>query len=125
MAPSLVAAKKQKSATKAAPKKFYIDYSGPVNDKIFDAADFEKYMVEHYKVDGKRANLDGKVEFKREPTRLVVIAHDDNSKRSLKYYSKKYLKKNMMREWLRVVATSKDTYTFKFFNLSFEDGEEA
>jgi len=57
--------------------------------------------------------------------KLSVTSTVPFSKRYLKYLTKKFLKKNQMREWLRVVATSKDTYTLKFFNLQFDgQGEE-
>lgn len=42
------------------------------------------------------------------------------SKRYIKYLSKRFLKRNSLREWLRVVSTSPSTYTLKFF-----DTEEA
>lgn len=46
------------------------------------------------------------------------------SKRYLKYLTKKFLKKNMMREWLRVIATSKNTYTLRFYNVSMDEDAE-
>jgi len=38
---------------------------------------------------------------------------------------KKYLKKNNLRDWLRVVSTSKDTYELKYFQINNEEEEEA
>lgn len=46
------------------------------------------------------------------------------SKRYLKYLTKKHLRKQQLRDWLRVVATSKQGYEIKFFNVSY-DQEEA
>ncbi|GAA5931694.1 60S ribosomal protein eL22 RPL22A [Sporobolomyces koalae] len=125
MAPSVVASKK-KSVAKAAPQKFIIDYSGPANDKIFDAAAYEKFLVDHIKVEGKTGQLGDDVKLSREGAgKLSVTSTVPFSKRYLKYLTKKFLKRNSMREWLRVVATSKDTYTLKFFNLQFDgQGEE-
>ena len=40
------------------------------------------------------------------------------------YRTKKFLKKNQLRDWLRVVSTSKRTYTLKFFNV-VNDADEA
>jgi len=37
--------------------------------------------------------------------------------RYLKYLTKKYLKKNNLRDWLRVVATGKDTYELRYFQV--------
>lgn len=40
------------------------------------------------------------------------------SKRYLKYLSKRYLKKNNLRDWLRVVASVKDAYELRYFNIN-------
>ena len=37
--------------------------------------------------------------------------------------TKKFLKKNQLRDWLRVVSTSKGVYELKFFNI-VNDAEE-
>ncbi|GAA5989143.1 hypothetical protein JCM10908_001181 [Rhodotorula pacifica] len=124
MAPSVVATKK-KGVAKVAPQKFVIDYSGPANDKIFDAAAYEKFLVDHIKVQGKTGQLGEDVKLQREGSgKLSVTSSIPFSKRYLKYLTKRFLKKNQMREWLRVVATGKNEYSLKFFNLSFE-GEDA
>merc|ERR1712093_11559 len=115
MAPSVVSAKKQ-TKVKTAPHKFVIDYSGPANDKIFDAAAYEKFLVDHIKVEGKTGQLGEDVKLQREAAgKLSVTSTVHFSKRYLKF-----LKKHQMREWLRVVSTGKDTYTLKFYNLSFD-----
>ncbi|GAA5890250.1 hypothetical protein JCM6882_008768 [Rhodosporidiobolus microsporus] len=41
------------------------------------------------------------------------------------YLTEKFLKKNLMREWLHVVSTGKHTYSLTFDNLSFDQNEEA
>jgi len=58
---------------------------------------------------------DGKVE---------LVAHKDFSGRYIKYLTKKYLKKNQLRDWLRVVSTSKGVYELRFFNVSADAEEE-
>ena len=45
------------------------------------------------------------------------------SKRYLKYLTKKYLKKQDLREYLRVVATNKNTYELKFFNVNNDEAD--
>ncbi|GAA5951760.1 hypothetical protein JCM8115_005236 [Rhodotorula mucilaginosa] len=125
MAPSVVATKK-KGVAKVAPQKFVIDYSGPANDKIFDAAAYEKFLVDHIKVQGKTGQLGDDVKLQREGSgKLSVTSTIPFSKRYLKYLTKRFLKRNQMREWLRVVATGKNEYSLKFFNLSFEGEGEA
>jgi hypothetical protein len=38
--------------------------------------------------------------------------------------TKKFLKKMQLRDWLRVVSTSKGVYELKFFNVVNDEGEE-
>uniref|UniRef100_A0A6P7GLN9 Large ribosomal subunit protein eL22 n=1 Tax=Diabrotica virgifera virgifera TaxID=50390 RepID=A0A6P7GLN9_DIAVI len=45
------------------------------------------------------------------------------SKRNLKYLTKKYLKKNNLRDWLRVVASGKDSYELGYFQIDIQDDE--
>ena len=45
------------------------------------------------------------------------------SKRYLKYLIKKYLKKNNLRDWLRVVASDKETYELRYFQISQDEDE--
>jgi large subunit ribosomal protein L22e len=46
------------------------------------------------------------------------------SKRYLKYLTKKYLKKQQLRDFLHVIATSKGTYELKYFKISAGDADE-
>jgi len=46
------------------------------------------------------------------------------SKRYLKYLTKKFLKKNSLRDWIRVVASSKDNYQLRFYNIAGAGEEE-
>jgi len=43
------------------------------------------------------------------------------SKRQLKYLSKRYLKKQQLRDFLRVVAASKNSYEMRYFRISDVD----
>jgi hypothetical protein len=52
-------------------------------------------------------------------TKLTVTSNVAFSKRYVKYLTKKFLKKNLLRDWIRVVATTKDTYALKFYNVSY------
>jgi len=53
-----------------------------------------------------------------------VVSHQEFSGRYLKYLTKKFLKKQQLRDWLRVVSTSKGEYSLKFFNVVGDEGEE-
>jgi large subunit ribosomal protein L22e len=41
--------------------------------------------------------------------------------RYLKYLTKKFLKKNKLRDWLRVIAVSKDSYELRYFNIDQDE----
>lgn len=59
----------------------------------------------------------------RDKSRIMVDANIKFSKRYLKYLTKKYLKKQNLRDWMRVVASDKNTYELRYFNIS-EDVDE-
>lgn len=42
----------------------------------------------------------------------------------LVYRTKKYLKKQQLRDWLRVVSTSKGVYELRFYNVVNDEAEE-
>ncbi|KUJ18398.1 ribosomal protein L22e [Mollisia scopiformis] len=122
MAPSTKSAKgKQAKVT----KKFIINASQPASDKIFDVSAFEKFLQDKIKVDGRVGNLGDIVEIKQVGDgKIEVTAHTQFSGRYLKYLTKKFLKKQQLRDWLRVVSTSKGVYELRFFNVVNDADEE-
>ena len=117
---------KGKGAKKGSVK-FVVDCSAPVDDKVLDIASFEKYMQERIKVEGKTGNLaQNNVSVSRDATKLTVSVPGDVklSKRQLKYLTKRYLKKQQLRDYLRVVAASKNSYQLKYFSIA-GDADEA
>jgi len=101
-----------------------IDYSRPATDGVFDGADFEKFLHDRVKVEGKSGQLGENVKIVRDGnTKITVTSNVPFSKRYLKYLTKKFLKKNTLRDWIRVVASSKDTYELRFYNIA-RDGED-
>ncbi len=54
---------------------------------------------------------------------IRVAAKVPFSKRALKYYTKKFLKKQQLRDYIRVVADSKGSYQLKYFNVANEEEE--
>ena len=56
---------------------------------------------------------------------MVVSAKNELQKRYLKYLTKKYLKKNDILEYLRLVATDKNTYAIKYIKLGDNEEEKA
>ena len=103
--------------------KFVIDCSKPVADGIIDTAAFEKFLKDRIKVNGKTGVLGDSVSVSREKDKILIAAHIAFSKRYLKYLTKKFLKKDDLRDWLHVVASSKNTYDIRYFNI--HDSEES
>lgn len=81
-------------------------------------------MLEHIKVNGKTNNLGHAVSLGREKMKVVVSSDIPFSKRYLKYLTKKYLKKNNLRDWLRVVASGKDSYELRYFQINSQEDED-
>jgi len=106
--------------------KFTIDCTAPVNDGILDVKSFEKYLLDRIKVDGKICNLGERVKVNADDKnkKVVVNAEMPFSKRYLKYLSKKYLKKNQLRDYLRVIAPNKVSYELRYFSIDNNDNEE-
>ncbi|KAJ1825976.1 60S ribosomal protein L22 [Coemansia sp. RSA 2703] len=114
-----------KSTPKAKrPSRYVIDVSAPAGDKILDVAAFEKFLHDRIKVQGRTNNLSDAVVISRDGDKAVIVeVKIDFSKRYLKYLTKKFLKKNNLRDWLRVVSTTKDTYVLRYFNLTNQEEE--
>ncbi|KAF0322589.1 60s ribosomal protein l22, partial [Colletotrichum asianum] len=106
-------------------KKFIINASQPASDKIFDVAAFEKFLQDKIKVEGRVGNLGDQVQISQQGEgKIEIIAHNELSGRYLKYLTKKFLKKQQLRDWLRVVSTSKGVYELKFFNVVNDEADE-
>ncbi|XP_038273470.1 LOW QUALITY PROTEIN: 60S ribosomal protein L22-like 1 [Dermochelys coriacea] len=103
-----------------------LDLTHPVEDGIFDSGNFEQFLKEKVKVNGKTGNLGNVVHIERFKNKITVISEKQFSKRYLKYLTKKYLKKNNLRDWLRVVASDKETYELRYFQIiQKEEGSES
>jgi len=105
--------------------KFTVDCTHPVEDNIMDVASFEKYLQTKIKVNGKCGNLGRDVSVEKNKNKVTISSDIPFSKRYFKYLTKKYLKKHNLRDWLRVVANSKDSYELRYFQINSEqDGDE-
>mmetsp|Transcript_14663 Transcript_14663/g.41527 ORF Transcript_14663/g.41527 Transcript_14663/m.41527 type:complete len:139 (-) Transcript_14663:84-500(-) len=119
----------QQAKSKKSVVKFVIDCTQPVDDKVLDVALFEKYLHDRIKIDGKTGALAANsVVIQRDRTKLTIASPAELgfSKRQLKYLSKRYLKKQQLRDYLRVVAASKSTYELRYFSIAGgdEDADE-
>ena len=121
--PKAIAAKKGGKTQKKIAHKFIINCKLPIDDNIIVLADFENFLKTHIKVQNKKGNLGTNVTVAKEGSNIAVNASITFSKRYLKYLTKKYLKKQELKEYLRVVATNKSTYELRYFNIHNEEAE--
>jgi len=119
-----VGSKTSSKKTKKTTLRFTIDCTNPVEDGIMDPGSFEKFLHDRIKVNGKAGVLGNSVTITRDKTKIHVAAEAPFSKRYLKYLTKKYLKKQQLRDWLHVISTSKSNYELRYFNIHDQDQEE-
>ncbi|KAM9552829.1 ribosomal protein eL22-like, partial [Salvelinus alpinus] len=101
----------------SAPRRgFTLDLTHPVEDSILDSANFETFLNERVKVNGKTGNLANVVEIKLLKNKIHVTEPA--------FQEDRYLKKNNLRDWLRVVLSDKETYELRYFQISQEEEEE-
>jgi large subunit ribosomal protein L22e len=87
-------------------------------------------LHERIKVNGKAGQLGEAVVVSRDKSKITIVTTGAFSKRYLKYLTKKYLKKHNLRDWMRVVASSKNSYELRYYNINDEaendddDGDE-
>jgi large subunit ribosomal protein L22e len=89
-----------------------------LEDKVLDLGSFEKFLHDKIKVNNKAGNLGTKVVVSRDKSKINVTAELPFSKRYVKYLTKKYLKKQQLRDYLRVVAGSKNNYELKYYKIN-------
>jgi len=106
-------------------ERFVIDCDCVAEDLILDVADLEKYLKTHLKVKSKINQLDDLVTFERvKNSSLVIHSGVHFSKRYFKYLTKRYLKKNSLRDWVRIVSTGKDTFSMCYFKIQGQDDDD-
>ena len=119
-----VANKKGAKTGKKTTQKFTIDCRLPIEDNVIVLKDFESFMTQKIKVDNKVGNLGTSVTVSADKESIVVESKIPFSKRYLKYLTKKYLKKQDLKEFLRVIATSKNAYALRYFKIGNEEAAE-
>lgn len=102
-----------------------IDCSVPAADGIMDDETlkaFEQYFAENVKLHGRKGKLGDKVKIGMDKNILTVSTTMQYHKRYFKYLTKKFLKKKSLRDFLRILATGKQGYQLKYFNIA-DDSE--
>ncbi|KAF1744901.1 hypothetical protein MXB_2986 [Myxobolus squamalis] len=101
-----------------------LDCTRCVEDKLFDISSFADYLKSRFKVKGKVNNLGLNVIVSASTNKVTVSSDIPYSKRYLKYLAKKFLKRSQLRNWIRVVASSKNVYELRYFNIGSDVEEE-
>ncbi|KAK3733134.1 hypothetical protein QZH41_012969, partial [Actinostola sp. cb2023] len=84
----------------------------------------EQFLHDKMKVQGKTSNFGNDVTVEKNKNGVSVVSDIPLSKRYLKYLTKKFLKKNNLRDWLRVVASDHNTYELRYFQISNEEEDD-
>ena len=100
---------------------YTIDCAAPIADKFFQMTEFIEYLKKHVKVNGLRNNLGDKINFEDKDNKLTLTSTAKTTKRALRYYARKFLKKMELRDRFRVVAVSKTDYEFRPYRVDKEE----
>uniref|UniRef100_A0AC35TM04 60S ribosomal protein L22 n=1 Tax=Rhabditophanes sp. KR3021 TaxID=114890 RepID=A0AC35TM04_9BILA len=104
--------------------KFVVNCKSPVEDGILKTQSFVEFLRQRVKYDGKLGQLEaGGIKIDSTKNDVTLTSDKEFSKRYLKYLTKKYLKKNTLRDWLRVISTDKNSYELKYFQLNDAESE--
>ncbi len=60
----------------------------------------------------------------RDKTKITISSEVPFSKKYIKFLGKKYLKKQQLRDWLRIVAMTKNGYELKYYGIHDQEDEE-
>ena len=116
-------------ALKKGKKSIRIDCSVPAGDEIFDAPKlkaFEQYFQEKTKLHGRKGKLGDKVKIHMDEKHVLTITTTMKyRKKYFKYLTKKFLKAEKLRDWLRVLARGRDNYKLAYFNIHDPQAEES
>merc|ERR1711918_23639 len=103
----------KKTKVKAEVLKFSINCAKPVDDGIMDSGAFEKFLHDRIKVNGKAGDLGDAVSIERAGSIITVTADAP--------FSKRYLKKHQLRDWLHVIADSRTSYELRYFEIQGDE----
>ena len=101
---------------------FVIDLGVAYEDDLLVAKELADFLKTSMKLNGKKGNLQDQVTIAVSKDKLNLSTKVQFAKRYIKYLVKKYLKKNDILEYLKVIATDKQTYKIKYIKLG--EGEE-
>jgi large subunit ribosomal protein L22e len=119
--------KTQKKKEKAY-RKFTVDFNQAVSNNLLSLEAAMKYLSQNIKVSGLKGKLGesvkvGQTDKKDKQKNTVVVSVDNTmtfSKRYVKYLIKKFLKRENISLYLRVIANGPNSYLVKLFSRNVE-----
>ena len=107
------------------PATFVVDLGVAYEDDLLVGKELADFLRTAMKINGKKGNLHDQVTIAINKDKLNISTKVKFAKRYIKYLLKKYLKKNDILEYLKVIATDKHTYKIKYIKLGeAEENEE-
>jgi large subunit ribosomal protein L22e len=109
-------------------RKFTVDFNQAVNNNLLSVEAAVKYLNQNVKVGGLKGKLGDSVIVsttdKKDKQKNCLIVQADNtmkfSKRYVKYLIKKFLKRENVSLYLRVISSGPNTYLVKLFSRNVE-----
>lgn len=109
-------------------KKFTVDFNAAVSNNLLSLEAAIKYLSQNIKVNGLKNKLGDSVKVtptdKRDKQKNTVMIQADNqmkfSKRYIKYLVKKFLKRENIALYLRVISNGSSSYLVKLFSRNAE-----
>jgi large subunit ribosomal protein L22e len=119
---------KQRTKKEKSYRKLHIDFDSPVTNNILTLESAKKYLESNIKVNGLKAKLGDSVKVltsdKKDNKKNNIVVHADNamkfSKRYIKYLVKKFLKRENINLYLRVISSGPGSYLVKIFQRNTE-----
>jgi large subunit ribosomal protein L22e len=109
-------------------KKYVVDFNAAVTNDLVSLEAAMKYLNSNIKVNGIKGKLQDSVKVsstdKKDKQKNTILIQADNSmkfsKRYIKYLVKKFLKRENIALYLRVISNGSSSYMVKLFNRNSE-----
>ena len=113
--------KKRKTIPKS---KITIDCSKPVSDEIFDIADYESFMIKSLNSTRKNKILKNLYKAACKNDKVTFECNIPMSKKYIKMFTKRYLHKNTLKDFVRVISSNAKSYELRYYKISEVQEEE-
>jgi large subunit ribosomal protein L22e len=109
-------------------RKFHVDLNQAVSNNLLSVEAAVKYLRQNIKVNGLKNKLGDSVQIdstdKKDKQKNTIVVSADNtmkfSKRYVKYLIKKFLKRENISLYLRVISSGSNGYLVKLFSRNVE-----